>query len=178
METPIDLMRYADQFGKMARFINTACAFTGYRPHRFPWHSNEKDSACISLKNAIIEQSSNLADNGFTNYLCGMACGADQYCASAVLQLREQNKTIKLHCILPCSSQSDRWTAREQAQYHSILDQADSIIYVNRSENKSSMMDRNHFLVDYCSVVFAVCRNTSERRSGTAATIRYARNVV
>ena len=37
------------------------------------------------------------------------------------------------------------------------------------------MLERNHFLVDYADMLLAVCVNPNERRSGTAATIRYAR---
>ncbi len=36
------------------------------------------------------------------------------------------------------------------------------------------MMERNRFMVDHSSILLAVCKNTNERRGGTAATIRYA----
>lgn len=167
---------YALQLHEAYMLIHTACAFTGYRPNKFPWRSNEDDPACIALKQAILSHIVTLTDSGIVHYLCGMACGADQYCAAAVLKLREDGADIKLHCILPCKNQSDKWTQKERTNYKGILEQADSIIYVNREESKTGMMERNRFLVNYSSITFAICKNTEERRSGTAATVRYARN--
>lgn len=28
----------------------TACAFTGHRPHKFPWKGDEADLRCVALK--------------------------------------------------------------------------------------------------------------------------------
>ena len=55
------------------------------------------------------------------------------------------------------------------------MEQADSIIFVNRADKKNCMLERDRFLVSYASVVLAVYNG--ERRSGTAATVRYARKL-
>ena len=93
----------------------------------------------------------------------------------AVLSLREQNPTTKLHCILPCKEQADKWSASSRDLYHSILDRADSIVYVSRTYYKNCMLDRNRFLVDHTAALLAVYNG--ERRGGTAATMRYARKM-
>lgn len=31
-----------------------ACAFTGHRPHKFPWKDNESDPRCIALKAVLV----------------------------------------------------------------------------------------------------------------------------
>ena len=114
-------------------------------------------------------------DAGFTQFLSGMAEATDTWSALSVLNLREKNPAIKLHCILPCKEQADKWSASSRDLYHSILDRADSIVYVSRTYYKNCMLDRNRFLVDHAVALLAVYNG--ERRGGTAATMRYAQKV-
>lgn len=155
--------------------LDNCCAFTGHRPHKFPWKYDEADSRCVALKAVLTEQITTLANAGFTQFLSGMAEGADMWSALAVLNLREKNPAIKLHCILPCKEQADKWAASSQDLYHSILDQADSIVYVSRTRHKNCMLDRNRFLVDHAAALLAIYNG--EWRGGTAATMRYARKM-
>ena len=55
------------------------------------------------------------------------------------------------------------------------MEQADSIIFINRADKKDCMLERNRFLVSYAATVLAVYNG--ERRGGTAATVRYARRL-
>ena len=55
----------------------TACAFTGHRPHKFPWRDNEDDPRCIALKKAMTEQITALTKAGVTEYYSGGADGTD-----------------------------------------------------------------------------------------------------
>lgn len=104
-----------------------------------------------------------------------MAEGVDFYCARIVLELREKNPTIKLHCILPCKGQANKFPVSLRKTYNSILDQADSIVYVSRASHKNCMLNRNHFLVDRASTLLAVYNGV--RRSGTGSTVNYARKL-
>lgn len=149
-----------------------ACAFTGHRPSKFPWKYDETDCRCIALKSALTEQIKLLAESGVTQFLSGMAEATDAWSALAVLDLREKNHALKLHCILPCCEQADRWSASSQNFYHSILKRTDSTVYVSREYHENCMLDRNRFLVEHASILLAVYNG--EKRSGTAATMRYA----
>lgn len=149
------------------------CAFTGHRPHKFSWKNDESVPECIALKAVLSEQIKIMTDSGFTDFLSGMAEGCDAWAALSVLALREENPKLKLHCILPCTTQADQWTESSRNLYHSILKQADSIVFVHRDFQKNCMLDRNRFLVKHASALLAVYNG--ERRGGTAATIRYAR---
>ena len=155
--------------------LSRNCAFTGHRPCKFPWKYDETDSRCVALKTALAEQISALADSGVTHFLSGMAEAVDSWSALTVLALREKNPAIKLHCILPCKTQADKWAASSQELYRSILDQADSIVYVNRGYHKNCMLERNRFLVEHADVLLAVYNG--EWRGGTAATMRYAQKM-
>ena len=112
---------------------------------------------------------------GVTQFLSGMAEGVDRWAAIIVLALREKNPVLKLHCILPCKTQADNWNPASKDIHRSILEQADSIVYVSRDYHKNCMMERNKFMVNHADILLAVCRKIP--RSGTAATINYARKI-
>ena len=152
-----------------------SCAFTGHRPHKLPWKDNEDDPRCIALKKTLAEQIAVLVAAGITDFFNGMAEGTDQYCAQIILALREENPALNLHCVLPCEGQEAKWSNSAQEQYHYILEQADSVEYVSRTYYNGCMIDRNHRLVDSSGLLLAVY--SGARRSGTAATINYARKM-
>jgi len=57
------------------RTVNKVCAFTGHRPNKLPWRYNETDSRCVALKAVLMEQITILIEDGFTQFLSGMAEG-------------------------------------------------------------------------------------------------------
>ena len=134
-----------DDFLKKAR---KACAFTGHRPKKLPWGYNETDVRCVALKATLERQIRSLVQEGVMDFLSGMAEGVDLLAA---------------------------WSAASQARYHTILAQADSIIYVSRIFKKNCLLERNHFLAARSDVLLAVY--DGEYRGGTAATIRYAQKL-
>ena len=132
-----------------------SCAFTGHRPNKFPWKYDETDMRCKRLKDAVKTAIENLIDDGYTDFLSGMAEGVDTWAALIVLDIRNKNASIKLHCILPCREQPDSWSEIAQKTYHSILRQADSVVFVNRDYRKNCMLERNYFLVEHADIIFA-----------------------
>ena len=86
--------------------IYKICAFTGHRPQNLPWQFNENAAACQKLKQILNQQISQLAANGFTDFLSGMAQGADTWAAEQVLNLRKKNSCPKtpLHTALQNAS--------------------------------------------------------------------------
>lgn len=163
------------EIAQIKREVSISCAFTGHRPHKFPWKYNESDSRCIRLKQILNEQISLLEASGITDYYSGMADGSDIWMSQAVLALREKNSSLKLHCVLPCEGQSDKWSAAAKKRYIEILGQADSVTHISREYYDGCMLERNRKLVDSAETLLAVYNG--ERRGGTAATIRYARNL-
>ena len=155
--------------------LNNCCAFTGHRPHKFPWRYDEADSRCVALRAALTEQITALAEAGVTDYYSGGADGVDCWAALIVLDLREKNPALKLHCILPHEGQADKWSNSAQERYRFILKQADSVEYVSREYYDGCLMDRNHRLVEAAGLLLAVYNG--EQRGGTAATVRYARKL-
>ena len=155
--------------------LYNSCAFTGHRPHKFPWRYDETDSQCVALKTALTEQITRLTEDGVTDFYSGGADGVDCWASLIVLELRKKNPALRLHLILPHEGQADKWSDSAQEQYHSILKKADSVEYVSCEYYDGCMLDRNHRLVEAAGVLLAVYNG--ERRGGTAATIRYARKL-
>ena len=172
---PVAPEQYANQLAALAGFINRACAFTGHRPQKLPWRRDETAPGCVALKKTLTAQITALVVDGYTEFLTGMAEGVDMWAAQIVLSLRVTNPSLRLHCVLPCTEQSVRWSAASREQYRAILEQANSIIFVNRANKKDCMLERDRFLVSYASLVLAVYNG--EKRGGTAATVRYARKL-
>lgn len=93
----------------------------------------------------------------------------------AVLALKKENPALKLHCILPCEGQANGWSTSARELYHSILGQADEVVYVDREYSKGCMLERNRYLVDHAACLLAVYNG--EWRGGTAMTVRYAKKM-
>lgn len=151
------------------------CAFTGHRPHKFPWKSNEGDPRCVALKGVLADQIAALVTAGVTEFYNGGADGTDFWTAQIVLSLREGNPELKLHCVLPHRGQADRWDSRTQEQYQFILNQADTINYISDEYYEGCLLDRNRRLVESAGLLLAVFNGV--RRSGTGATVNYARKM-
>lgn len=151
----------------------TACAFTGHRPSRFPWKDNEEDPGCTALKKVLAEQIEALAEAGAAEFFTGGAEGVDTWAAEAVLALREKKPALRLHCILPCEGQADTWSGPARERRRAILERADTVRYVSREYREGCLLERNRRLVDSAGVLLAVFNGM--RRSGTGATVNYAR---
>ena len=152
--------------------IETACAFTGHRPKSFSWKYSETDPRCLALKASLSEQIAKLVQTGVTDFYSGMALGVDLWCSRIVLDLKQKNPALKLHCILPCEGQEHKWAPSAQKQYHTILSQADEVVYVRRTYSSNCMFERNRYMVDRAGILLAAYTGTY--RSGTGMTVRYA----
>lgn len=155
--------------------IERCCAFTGHRPRKFPWGYNEADTRCVALKETLAKEIAKLVKAGYTDFLSGMAEGTDAWAAQAFLALKKENPALKLHCVLPCEGQADKWPASARELYSSILERADEVVYVSREYHDGCMLERNRYLVDHAACLLAVYNG--EWRGGTAMTVRYARKL-
>lgn len=64
------------------------CCFTGHRPEKLPWGSDETDPRCAALKEKLRDAVEAAYGEGMRHFICGMARGCDLYFAEAVLALR------------------------------------------------------------------------------------------
>ncbi len=149
----------------------STCCFTGHRPAKLPWRTDESDVRCAALKAKLRAAVESAIQEGMEHFICGMAEGCDTYFAEAVLSLRERYPHITLEAALPCPSQADRWSEESRARYQSILERCDYETMVQESYSPGCMQRRNRYMVDHSSLLIAAHNGLP---GGTRSTIAYA----
>lgn len=148
----------------------TVC-FSGYRPEKLPWGSDESDPRCVLLKQRLRRAVCDACADGYRHFICGMARGADTYCAELVLALRQQYPDITLEAAIPCPSQSDAWLPEEQARWRSMVERCDFETVVQDHYGPGCMQRRNRYMVDHAARLIAVFDG---QEGGTRRTVEYA----
>jgi len=148
------------------------CCFSGYRPEKLPWGTNESAPGCLDLKKRIFDVVEALYVSGIRHYICGMALGADTYFCEAVIALREEHPDITIEAAIPCEEQAAKWTEAQRDRYFSLVAQCDYETLVSRRYTSECMMVRNRYMVDNASVLLCVYDG---RFGGTMQTVTYAR---
>lgn len=140
------------------------CCFTGHRdiPQTQIPVLTKKVTATIQM----------LAAQGIIYYGAGGALGFDTISATAVLKLQHTISQIKLILVLPCLSQAQRWSKRDQEVYESIKAQANKVVYTSQDYTRDCMFRRNRHLVDHSGT--CICY-LSKPQGGTAYTVDYAK---
>ena len=149
----------------------TSCCFSGHRPVRLPWGSNENDPRCRALKVQIGEALEALYRRGYRHFLCGMAIGCDMYFAEEVLKLREKHPDVTLEAAIPCDDQSERWNRAQRDRYEKLVGRCNTVSHVSHSYTPGCMMRRNEYMIDRSSLLLACFAGKS---GGTMKTILYA----
>ena len=147
------------------------CCFTGHRPVRLPWSSNEQDERCWKLKEQIGEKLDEFYARGYRHFLCGMAIGCDMYFAEAVLSLRDSRPDVTLEAVIPCGTQPDRWPAALRQRYNALLDRCDRVTVLQIHYTPDCMQKRNRCMVARSSLLLACYTGFP---GGTQSTLLYA----
>ena len=148
-----------------------SCAFTGHRPGKLPWGEDESDLRCIALKAKLRAAVESAIHEGMQHFICGMAEGCDLYFAETVMALKSTYPHITLEAAIPCPSQADGWSERQQARYRDILSRCDYETMVQQSYTPGCMQRRNRYMVDHSDLLIAVHDGLP---GGTRYTIEYA----
>ena len=147
------------------------CCFTGHRPEKLPWGSDETDPRCTALKQKMQDAVEAAYDEGMRHFICGMARGCDLYFAEAVLSLREARGDVSLEAAVPCPSQANSWPRADQVRRRRILAACDLETLVQEQYTKGCMLRRNRYMVDHSALLIAVYDGVS---GGTRHTLEYA----
>lgn len=152
-----------------------SCAFTGHRPRSFPFGYDESSVLFSDLKNRIKNTVIQLCNAGCRVFYCGMAEGADLWCAEVVLELQNQfDPPLEIRPVIPYLSQPASMTKRNQERYRKIMDSSAAKFLVSRNFTKSCFQKRNYYMVDSADALIAIFDDKNSF-SGTAQTIRYAK---
>lgn len=155
-----------------------ACCFTGHRPRNFPFAPDGLRPEMVRA--AIRKQIIRLADEGYREFISGMCDGVDQWAAAEVLALQPDYPGMRLVAAIPFEGQESRWALPVQREYQRLLNGCDrvEVLYSAdeaRQDAAACYRGRNRFMVDHAQAVIAVFDPLENQRSGTASTVRYAR---
>ncbi len=150
---------------------SVTCCFTGHRPNKLPWGSNESDPRCLRLKEELAARLEGIYEAGYRHFLCGMAVGCDLYFAEAVLALREKLPDVTLEAAVPCDGQANAWSIPLQRRYEHLLAECDAVSFVQHVYTPGCMQRRNRYMVDRSSLLLAVYDG---QPGGTMSTLLYA----
>ena len=161
--------------------MSRTCCFTGYRPHRFPFSPDGLRPEQVQA--ALGEQIRRLYDEGYRTFISGMSTGVDLWAAAEVIALREQHPDAELIAAVPFAGQESHWSIPQQREYRRVLDAAQQVeVLFDETAAEQNAAEcykkRNHWMVDRADTVLAVCEiDVADSRTGTAATVRYARRL-
>ena len=147
------------------------CCFTGHRPEKLPWGSDETDPRCAALKRKLRDAVEAAYDEGMRHFICGMARGCDFYFAELVLALRETRGDVSLEAAIPCPTQAAAWPAADRERWRAILDACDLETMVQDHYTAGCMLRRNRYMVDHSALIIAVYDGSD---GGTRRTLEYA----
>jgi len=140
-----------------------------------PWPENNPIVANHhhELKQVMITFCRQMFDIGQTEFISGMAIGADQLFANAVIELKRAGYPITLVAAVPFQGQENNWPEYTRVKFRNILSCADKVQIVSPGGYEARKMQiRNCWMVDNSDIVLAVWDGKKE--GGTWNCISYA----
>lgn len=153
--------------------MSKICCCTGHRPKGFPFQygvDKQKHNAYLKALKEKIKLA--ITGYGITNFISGMAVGADLDFAETVLKLRNKYP-VTLECAIPCPNQTLKWNNKDKLRYEKILKRADEVNLVSERYTPECMLKRNRYMVNKSELVIAVFNGIE--KGGTWYTISYAK---
>lgn len=147
------------------------CAFTGHRPEKLPWGSDENDERCLALKLKISQAVKTAYNNGFRHFICGMARGCDMYFYDAVAALRNEHDDVRLEAALPFEDQSEHWSDGDSARWEAAIRNCDAVTLVSTTYHSHCYAMRNQYMIDRADLLISVYDGSG---GGTGNTVNYA----
>lgn len=151
--------------------ISKVCCFSGHRPEKLCGNGDLNSPELRRLLSVLRLAVEETVEEGYTDFLTGMARGIDMWAARFVLEIRRKNPSVRLGCVIPFQDQPKGLKGAEKFDYNYIISAADKTVCLSEAYTKTCMKERNYYLVDNSSKLIAVVANY---RSGTGQTIRYA----
>lgn len=148
------------------------CCFSGHRPSRLPWGTQEDDPRCLALRARLEKAVAEAYAAGYRHFLCGMAQGADLYFCEEVLRLRELHPEVTVEAAVPFAGQADHWPESDRQRRQALLDRCNYETVIQHTYTAGCMHRRNRYMVDRSSRLIAVYDGVP--RGGTMNTLSYA----
>ena len=111
------------------------CSFTGHRRIK-PQHLRK-------MPELISRAVAYAYSEGCRNFYSGGAVGFDTLAAREVIRFRISHPDVRLIMLLPCETQSERWSGLQKSSYEYILSASDEVIYISGEYTDTCIRERN-----------------------------------
>lgn len=175
------ILEYLKELNNIYNITSKVACVTGHRPQKGLPKKYSYDYDTLAYQALKITIKKQLVKDEITDAWTGMAHGVDTIFAYAVIELKEAGYPIKLHCAIPFESHKDVFRGKSLTIYEEILSKADEIVIVSKETkyNPALYQERNEYMVNKSSVVYAVCDKDTimTTKSGTKNCVKYAKDL-
>lgn len=149
----------------------TVC-FSGHRPEKLPLKGNSGTNVIRYLKSILYKEILDSITAGYDRFITGLARGVDLWAGEILMELKADGEKISIIAVKPYKAHGDNFVGEEKYSLGRLISNADEVICLADEYKKSCYQRRNEYMVDHSGKLIAV---VSDYRSGTGATIRYAK---
>lgn len=150
------------------------CCVTGHRPKGFPFLRNLYEPLYKEYLDKLYCEIQDLIKDGYTDFITGMAEGADIDFAEYVIAAKNINTRITLEAALPYPVAPSTNKTPYGEQRDRVLKLCDNSHTVSTHYYRGCMQKRNRYMVDKSDIILAIWNGKKE--GGTWDTIRYAQS--
>ena len=149
-------------------------SFVGCRAEKLPFGLDEGDPRCADFRRRLRDTIENLVWQGYRHFISDGSPGAPMWAAELVLEMRQQEPGLLLEMVSPYDSRPDRWPSQVKQRYDRLFEAADIITATGHAWTRSSIFDRNRYLVNNADMLVAAYDG---QPGGTEMVVRYARSI-
>ncbi|MDR1608386.1 MAG: DUF1273 domain-containing protein [Deltaproteobacteria bacterium] len=151
----------------------TVC-FSGYRPEKFSYSLSEKEPAYLELRERTRQAIIQARNEGYANFLCGMAQGFDLIAGNEILELmakRPDMSGVKLIAVFPFEGHGRGFPSPWREIRQMFLTKAAEVITLGSVYHAKHYLARDRYMVDHSSRL--ICYYDG-KKGGTEYTVKYA----
>jgi uncharacterized phage-like protein YoqJ len=151
--------------------IDKTVCFSGHRPMNLPGNGRWVDNRTKIIKSMLYFKIYTSVQEGYINFITGLARGIDLWSAMIVLELQSQHPNLSLICVKPTENHGENFKGEDRYMLDYALYHAAKIVCTSPYYHANCYKIRNQYMVDHSSKLIAVVNNYA---SGTGQTIKYA----
>lgn len=147
-------------------------AFSGHRPNKI-FNQGNPFNLEYEIRNQLYLTISKLHQQGYRNFITGMAPGLDLWAGLAVMLMKEMKEFshIKLIAAVPYADQKKSLDEHEQKLYDQIMEVADHREILSQHKCSGCFYRRNDWMLEHSSVLVAYYNGSP---GGTQYTVNHA----